>query len=136
VPTWEKAGRHSGGPVLLARRCSRDTLTFGLATCPAGATTELQLTHLLEAVVQIGLGVRDQGPAPPADEHASWVGRRLPVAGLGLRRRIRRDAGRRRLAVRGHAATEARRNLRIVCPDELTSNKLDAVLEVAARAWQ
>jgi xylulose-5-phosphate/fructose-6-phosphate phosphoketolase len=33
-------------------------------------------------------------------------------------------------------ATEARRNFRIVCPDELTSNKLDAVLEGTARAYQ
>jgi xylulose-5-phosphate/fructose-6-phosphate phosphoketolase len=33
-------------------------------------------------------------------------------------------------------ATEARRNFRIVCPDELSSNKLDAVLEATARAYQ
>jgi hypothetical protein len=47
VSTWEKAGRHSVGPSFSHGGCSRDTLTFGLATCPAGATTEPRLTHPL-----------------------------------------------------------------------------------------
>jgi xylulose-5-phosphate/fructose-6-phosphate phosphoketolase len=33
-------------------------------------------------------------------------------------------------------ATAARRDFRIVCPDELESNKLEAVLEATGRAWQ
>src|SRR5919109_5674899 len=42
----------------------------------------------VEAVVQVGLRVGDQRPATLADEHAGRVGRRLPVARPGLRRRV------------------------------------------------
>src|SRR5215207_2593747 len=43
----EKAGRHSVGPSYSHGGALRDTLTFGLATYPAGATTEPRLTHPL-----------------------------------------------------------------------------------------
>src|ERR671935_2293054 len=42
----------------------------------------------VEAVVQVGLGLGDQRPTTLADKRAGRVGRCLPVARLGLRRRI------------------------------------------------
>jgi hypothetical protein len=42
----------------------------------------------VETLVQVGRRVGDEGPTSLADEHAGRVGRRLPVARLGLRCRM------------------------------------------------
>ena len=88
-------------------------------------------------------GVRRMGCNP----HALGGSVRVPLAAAAARgRRGRgtgsRHAGRQRARRHGRvprrvvSANAAQRNFRIVCPDELDSNKLGAVLDVTTRAYE
>ena len=94
-----------------------------LGTCPDGERRMGCNPHANGGRLRVPL------PATPIEPHAARVAApggdassALEAAGAWLAAVVR--------------ATESSRNFRIVCPDELTSNKLDGVLAATSRAWQ
>ncbi|MGW1148715.1 phosphoketolase family protein [Streptomyces sp. NPDC002454] len=103
---------------------------------PTGRPTEQVLSCLPEGALRLGSNPHANGglllrdlPIPPLEDHAVPVDRRgtvlrEPTRVLGsLLAAVMRDTAR-------------RRDFRVVGPDETASNRLDALYEVTAKAWQ